>query len=187
MPATFFQVEFSNLHWIVENSEDDLCAHGSVAISIDSQIVVQSDNLCVTTGALYLLRSLFKDVSLGGYGSEEQEHMIPCCGHGWIARSDSVMITGSCDKGIRWNARHQDELVILSSFPYTTPQHTELPIQIAWRDYAMAILPAIDSVLDFHKSQPPRLFFDDEARQGYHAFWGEFDRLLVRARDRISR
>jgi len=52
MPASLFQVEFSYLHWIVEHSEDDLCAHGSVAISIDSQIAEQSDNLCVTTGAL---------------------------------------------------------------------------------------------------------------------------------------
>ena len=186
MTAHPFQVEFSNPHWIEENSTSDLCAHGSVAIIVESQIIKNENDLCITAGALYLLRSLFKNIIIQECGFEEELQLIPCCGHAWLAQENCVLIMSGCPIGIGWNVTHKNNKVILDGLATITTTNLDLPIRIHWYEYAKTVVKAVELVLLFHQSEPPREFSDDEDRAGHDAFWTEFNRLLALARERMS-
>ena len=90
------EIKAYDLHWLnrVEDNPNDLCAHGSVAITIDEQRFVPEDEYCVSAAAVYLLRTLDE----GYEKSDQDEQLIPHCGHSMfeVENSDLENCLKSC-------------------------------------------------------------------------------------------
>lgn len=187
MKQSKFTIQFQNLHWMSESPLTDLCAHGSVRIRLGDRIIEESD-LCLTTAALFLMRSVHENSKANAASTFVSKQLIPHCGHSWIAAGSDVIVLSGCPIGIGWRVENLADRVVLSDFEWVSDTSGQSaisldPIDVPSTDYARAILDAVDTVKIFHCSQPQRIFTDEDARDGYRAFWNEFARteIMVRA------
>ena len=103
--------------------------------------------------------------------AEYDIQMIPCCGHTLIANDDltEVQISG-CDTGTDWSTIHDGDTV-----RFVLPTGQEEVVSL--RDYQYAVLDFADRVKRFYDVCTPKVIPEDEFdRNGYIAFWNEWNR-----------
>ena len=162
-----FKINANRMEWINSAADDpqDLCLHGHVTAQFGGTVL--EDRGTVSATALYLLKTLSEDKIM----AHHEIQMIPCCGHTLIANDNltEVIISG-CDNGTDWSTIHEGDLVrfILPS------GHEEI---VTLREYRYAVLDFADRVKAFYDSCTPKEIPEDEFdRNGYTAFWNEWQR-----------
>ncbi len=172
MPDKNIEIKILDLHWIKNiDSPADLCAHGHVYVKIGEEVVADKESLDVTVSAtaLYLMRTLKSNYKKDDYASQ----LLPCCGHFIIAEDgkESVSICG-CQSGIDWTIVHIDS----NKIKHITV-NGEYAI-IDKDDYKEMVLAFADQVENFYKTSLPKILPADEFdRNGYLAFWKEWEKL----------
>ena len=164
-----FKIAASNFRWIDDSKDNlvDLCLHGDVTVKLKDELL--SDSCCVSASALRMLKTLTEDHEITNMG----EQMLPCCGHTLITNDsiDTVDISG-CDNGVDYAVRHENENIIIfteSGNTYTIP----------FEEYRDEVLRFAYLVEEFYnKSSPKILPLDEWERDGYTAFWNEWERRL---------
>lgn len=159
-----------NLHWLkCEPGEDntaDLCAHGSVAITVDGKRFVPEDEYCVSAAALYLLRTLDDSYKR----SPNDEQLIPCCGHSMYEREDSqdVLIVG-CPNGYDFIVERQNGKIRL------TFDENEV-FEIGIKGWEKAVCQFSDQVQQLYDVSSEKECADEISKSGYTAFRCEWKR-----------
>ena len=107
--------------------------------------------------------------------------MIPCCGHTLIVNNDltEVQISG-CDTGTDWATIHEGNAV-----RFVLPSGQEEVVTL--RDYQYEVLDFAKSVKRFYDACTPKEIPEDEFdRNGYTAFWNEWQRRYNEGLMRLS-
>jgi len=161
-----FRISASNFEWIGGTNDDpqDLCLHGFVRAQFGETVLEQAGTVSAT--ALYLLKTLTDDKIM----SDHDIQMIPCCGHFFIAHEglQEVTILG-CDIGADWTTIHDGDTVCLR-----LPSGQEERVSLS--DYRREVLMFADAVKHFYDScSPKELPTDEFHRNGYLAFWNEWN------------
>lgn len=162
-----FKIKADGFEWICGAKDDpkDLCLHGHVTVQFGDTIL--EDYGTVSATALYLLKTLSEDKIMAPYDIQ----MIPCCGHTLIANDDltEVQISG-CDRGTDWSTIHEGNTV---RFVLSTGQEEV----VMFRKYQYEALDFAKSVERFYDACTPKEMPEDEFdRNGYTAFWNEWQR-----------
>ena len=161
-----FFISAYDLHWMENTNEtEDLCLHGHVIVKIGDESFEY--NATVSSTALYLLKSLKEEHIIN-----QQNQMLPCCGFFMIPNKDlsKVDILG-CPNGIDWSVRHENDKIILIT---ESGAITEIP-QTQYRETVFAFADQIEA---FYKSSSPKVLpNDDFERNGYIAFWNEWNSI----------
>lgn len=161
-----FRIDADKLGWMdtLENTCEDLCLHGHAVAHIGERRLAYEATVSAT--ALYLLKSLTEDHII-----YEDNQMLPCCGFCLIADAtlENVEISG-CPNGIDWSVIHMGDMVRLI---LEDGSETIVPIQ----EYKNEVFQFADKIEAFYKSSPPRILPTNEfERNGYLAFWNEWQR-----------
>jgi len=163
---SLFHLEAEHFEWIDGARDDpkDLCLHGRFSAVIGEEVF--SDDCTLSAAALYLLKSLTEDHAFG-----QDNQIFPCCGHFVIADDalQNVTIIG-CPNGIDLQITHDNGNVII-----TTEKRNK--VTIPYRDYQAEVFRFADQVKAFYDAcTPKQLPEDDFTRNGYIAFWNEWER-----------
>lgn len=161
-----FQLHVSNLQWIDGSRDDpeDLCLHGDVTAIIGDETITRTCTVSAT--ALYLLKSLTEDHLFG-----QDNQIFPCCGHFIIANEDltNVQLLG-CPSGIDLQITHEDTGVCI-----VTEAGNETII--AYDTYQNVVFHFADEIKAYYGlCTPKKLPEDTFERNGYIAFWNEWER-----------
>ena len=170
-----FEINILKLNWIDHTDNPaDLCAHGTVFIRIANTIVVNEssgDQWTLSAAALHLMRTIENDYKPGNFAGQ----LIPCCGFFLIANDDlnQVKICG-CPSGYDWDVQHiGNEIKLIAS----TGEQAILKTEV----YKELILSFADRVKHFYDRSKPKILPEDEFdRNGYQAFWTEWQTLRSR-------
>lgn len=162
-----FSIKIVDLYWInrEKDNTEDLCLHGDVNIKIGEEVVAEEYSCTVSSTALYLLKSLKLDHSIG-----EENQILPCCGHFIIPNDtdDTVEISG-CPNGIDWSILHTDGYVKL-----VTEKGNEVSITLD--DYTETVFNFVDKIEEFYKRCQGKIIpTDNFDRDGYIKFWKEWN------------
>lgn len=162
-----FQIDAGRLEWINGDADDprDLCLHGEATAVIGEECFTYY--CTVSSTALYLLKSLTQDHLIG----EDDNQMLPCCGHFMIANDalTEVAIVG-CTNGIDWSVIHEGASVRL-----VTESGKETIVSI--EDYRREVVCFADKIEAYYESCSPKIIGEDEYdRVAYTAFWNEWHR-----------
>ncbi|WP_225048883.1 hypothetical protein [Lacticaseibacillus kribbianus] len=169
-----FDLHLTNPFWLYqEDPTKDLCAHGTVEVTIGDARTTQEAT--VSAAALELLRSL-----QDGHDPVVAElQLLPCCGFSMYPTADDqdVLIIG-CPEGVDWGVTLAGERVLLT--PADGPAVT-----LPWTTYARAVCNFADEVAAFYAaSAEKRPAPDDEA--AYAIFWRQWHRLRAAASVRLD-
>lgn len=161
-----FSINATDLHWIDGSKDDpqDFCLHGKAIVIIGERKIEY--NCTVSATALYLLKTITENHIIN-----EDNQMLPCCGHFIIANEalDEVTISG-CENGIDWSVIHKDNMVILEIEDGTKES-------ILLEKYKLEVYRFADMIEEFYNSCTPKELPEDEFdRDGYVAFWNEWHR-----------
>lgn len=162
-----FRINADQFEWINGDKDDpqDRCLHGHVIVQFGDTIL--EDNGTVSATALYLLKTLTENKLMQPYDIQ----MIPCCGHFLIANDDltEVQISG-CDTGTDWSTIHEGNSVRL-----ILPSRYEEVVSL--REYQYEVLDFAKTVKRYYDACTPKEIPEDEFdRNGYIAFWNEWQR-----------
>ena len=162
-----FKISADKFEWIggVADDPQDLCLHGHVTVQFGDTIL--EDYGTVSATALYLLKTLSEDKIMAPYDIQ----MIPCCGHFLIANENmtEVFISG-CDNGTDWSTVHEGDFV-----RFILPSGQEEIVTL--RQYRDEVLDFAEKIQRFYDSCTPKEIPKDEFdRNGYTAFWNEWQR-----------
>lgn len=165
-----FKIDIEKLYWIDGKDDDpeDLCLHGDIVVTIGEEII---DYSCtVSAVALRMLRTLSQD-----HIPTVGEQMLPCCGHTMIANEtlDEVDIIG-CDDGIDWTVIHENGMVKIII-------ENEDAVYIYYLQYKEEVLRFVYMIEDYYKKSSNKVLPKDEfERDGYIAFWNEWNKRTKR-------
>ena len=161
-----FRISADNLHWIAGMAEEeDFCLHGDVTVTIGDEIL-KYDDATVSATALDLLKTLTRDHII-----YQENQLLPCCGFFYIAddKLENVEISG-CPNGVDWSVLHENgniKLVLESG-------KQEM---ISMEEYQKEVFRFADHIKAFYASATPKKLPKEEFdRNGYIAFWNEWDR-----------
>ena len=162
-----FKIKADKFEWIGGAADDpqDLCLHSHVTVQFGDTTL--EDTGTVSATALYLLKTLTEDKVMAYHDIQ----MIPCCGHFLIANAEltEVQISG-CDTGTDWSTIHEGDMVRL-----ILPSGQEEVVRL--REYQYEVLDFAKSVKRFYDACAPKEIPEDEfERNGYTAFWNEWQR-----------
>ena len=178
MNSEIFKLELNEIHWL-DNYGDkdnlDLCAHGSVCVTIGDEIVADNssdsnDWWSLTSMALHLLRTLeMNHTSENPVG----DCLVPGEGHQIDHHPNDPIVhietLYPMVKGKNWWVIHQDTEVSL-----ITESNTETKIQ--FEDYKYEVLKFVDEVQDFYNSSKPKTLPEDKYdKEGYLKLWTEWE------------
>jgi hypothetical protein len=160
-----------NLSWLQGvPPEDDLCAHGGFSMEIDgaSLIDARDQSFALNVAALHLLRSVERDHVIGQSAGQQ---LVPCCGHSvWLVEDREEVRNVGCDFGLDWSVVHRDDMVALSLDDDRT-------VELPRKEWARAILAFAEAVQAFYAASAPKRPPQDALdREGYAAFWVEWER-----------
>ncbi len=161
-----FKIEVNNLYWIdgKKDDPDDLCLHGDIEVIIGEEKL--SCSCTASAAALRMLKTLSEDHLL-----TKGEQMLPCCGFFMIPNEtlDEVKISG-CDNGVDWTVLHDDGTIRLITEKGNT-------VYIYYLQYKEEVLRFVNVVEEYYKkSLPKNIPADEFERNGYIAFWNEWNR-----------
>ena len=157
-----------NLMWIDRTSEQhDLCAHGAVEVCIGGETIEDDDeaDLCVSAGALFLMRTLTRDHTPTAPVGDQ---VIPCCGHEMyvIAGEDDVEIR-NCTAGVDWEIRHVENNVLLR-----TASGTEEVISTDdWKQIVFQFADTVEGLYKQSLPKEPEHPYDAKAFAAFQAEW----------------
>ena len=176
-----FKIKLENLHWLSEEQEFDLCAHGKLKFEFFNEIVFETNNDAVSLNAavIFLLRTIFVDHSKK---NSKWLYMMPCCAHLVFESKENlkeVAFVHCCD-GEDFEVIHSDETVCLNF-----PNRTSIKVPIIM--YAKEVLRLAKLVEDFYqdfekKKIEPK---DEEVEKGYKRFVSEWHFRVKEAKDLI--
>jgi len=160
-----------NLHWLAEApATGDLCAHGGVRVSDGTHTLASTEgnDLALSTGALYLLRSLSLDHTPE---SPLADPLIPHCGH-FMVMDDAAqrLVNVGCPAGLNWWIRHRAGTVELEF-------DGERRLVVAAGEWHRAVCAFSDAIARFFEESAPKQPRDDHERGWYAAFQAEWRRL----------
>ena len=168
---TRFHIDAERLCWIKDDGTDDpddFCLHGQVIVKIGEETLEYHST--VSAAGLYLLRTLSDNHII-----HHDQAMIPCCGH-WMRANDDLTAVdiGGCPNGVDWSVIHDNDKVRLIT---DTGKETFIAID----DYREKILIFVNKVEAFYKNSAKKNLSetDDFSRNGYIAFWNEWNRLRM--------
>ncbi len=169
MKVNRFEVTANNFHWIdgsLDNPED-LCLHGDVTVLIGGESL--SYECCVSASAIQMLKSLTENHKITKTG----EQMLPCCGHFMIPNEtlDSVNNMG-CINGIDYSVKRNKKNIVIKT-------ENENEYIVPMDDYTSEVLKFAHLVEEYYKNSTPKVLPHDEwERNGYLAFWREWERRI---------
>ena len=162
-----FKIVADDFRWLggEECEAQDLCLHGHVTVQFGDTVL--EDYGTVSATALYLLKTLSEDKIMAPYDIQ----MIPCCGHTLVANNDQTEVTISgCDAGTDWTTMHEGNTLRL-----ILPSGQEEVVSL--RDYRYEVLDFAEQVKRVYDGCTPKKLPEDEfERNGYIAFWNEWQR-----------
>ena len=169
------ELKVLNLHWLEDtDAERDLCAHGSVYLKLNDEIISEAKNndWTVSTAAYYLLKTLKENHSASG-----NEFLIPHCGFTmWEIGEEKQLYIGGCDTGLNWNITHSKGKVI-----HEIGKGEFIEINLAeWRN---AVCDFSDEVMKFYENSLPKIIDDEEDKKGFELFMREWKKLREEAFD----
>lgn len=174
MKDTGFDLRLLSLKWLkgVDNPYD-LCAHGAVFLKIGPEVLVDvgdGDEWTVSAAGLHLMRTVFQDHSIDDFPAQ----LIPCCGFALIASGAGEVEIIGCDSGFDWNVAHEGAMVHHRSAGGSRAT-------IALEDYKELIRRFVDPIEAFYRnSKPKEIPKDRQDKEGYAAFWSEWQQLRQR-------
>jgi hypothetical protein len=159
-PVPPFTVRVFDLHWLEGiDSEQDLCAHGSVEIVVDGHAATAHD-LAVGAACVLLLRTLTADHEPDG-----DSHLFPHGGHAFLTDEQGWRRNINCDQGLPVSVRYYEDTVNVA----LSEDSAQLPL----RQWVDAVCRFCDEVERFYDESAPKRP-PPEDRQGYPAFWEEW-------------
>ena len=164
-----FHIEATRLHWLNDDGADDptdLCLHGHVIARFGSAVL--EDDCTVSTTALRLLKTLEEDHPYRG----DDEQMLPCCGHFLVPSDDLQTVTyiGGCFNGTDWALLHDEGYIRI-----VLADGREFSIDPD--EYRAEVFRFADAIKAYYDSCLPKILPNDEfSRNGYIAFWNEWQR-----------
>ena len=175
MTVKRFSITAEQLTWIGDNPDDpdDLCAHGDVTVEVEGRNLFYS--CCASAAALQMLRTLTEDHRR----DPQQLQMMPCCGHFMIADKnlENVSIVG-CDYGVDYDVIHREGGVSLIT------EEGEI-FYIPMEEYRREVLAFARTIEEFYQRCTPKKLPEDEfERNGYLAFWNEWNRRMEKEHER---
>ncbi len=191
-----FHIEIYNIRWINEgNNEQDYCSHADIKLLIDNiEIDDPSDDTdpwCISTASLHLLRSTHENVLYTDEEHHADQHMIPHCGHAIVGDNPPIFAYGTCPIGINWSVQHNNDSIRLFDVKASWSISGEIcrfpiDIQLAWDEYAAPICNLALAVKRFHDSAAPKVFNNEEDKQGVSSFWQEYNDLLDKCAHKLG-
>jgi hypothetical protein len=165
-----FKIKLLDISWLEKTKEEeDQCAHGHVFLQIGGEIVSDQSkgNWTVSATALYLLRSIERDIEVGSFGSQ----LLPCCGHYLISELNKEVVILGCPNGIDWDIKHSNDEVIHTS---ENGSKATLPLS----EYRRQVLAFVDEVKRFYEASKPKAEpGESEVALGFKDFWSEWGLL----------
>lgn len=169
------ELKVSGLHWLNNtDTERDLCAHGSVYLKLNDEVISKAEpnDWTVSAAAYYLLKTLKENHSMS-----ENSDLIPHCGFTmWEVGEEKELYIGSCDIGLNWNIIHSKGRVIHA---ISEDEFVETDVD-EWRK---AVCDFSDEVVNFYENSSPKIVDDDQDRKGFELFMKEWKRLRAEAFD----
>ena len=164
-----FEIQFGPMEWLNGPEDDprDLCSHGEVSVCLGDKRLTYA--CCTSAAAIRMLRSLTEDHEMEDHWRGEQ--MLPCCGHAMYPSDDgqSVYVSG-CPNGIDYAVGHAADAVVITTEDGSV-------YDVPFGDYFRETMRFIDAVEAFYKKSTPKILPEDAfSRDGYLAFWKEWDR-----------
>jgi hypothetical protein len=165
--------------WVfgLDDDLEDQCAHGRVLFRINDTVFVKPEDgiWTVSASGLYLLRTLFDDHTLEN-SVAEGNFLFPCCAFTvWTIGKRFKVYCMGCPNGIDIEITHQEGMVTIKS-------KTGAEI-IPRSDWIKSVLCFIDSVSEFYRASTPKVIIEDAFdRQGWAAFWQEWDERYQKAK-----
>ena len=160
-----FSIDATNIKWLDGITEtEDLCLHGHAVVYIGEKKLEYEATISAT--ALYLLKTLTEDHIIN-----TDNQLLPCCGFSILPNDslDNVTILG-CPNGIDWSVIHEGDTVILELEDGTKEK-------ISIDEYKKAVFEFADKVETFYKTSAPKKLPNDKIdRNGYIAFWNEWQK-----------
>ncbi len=177
MDAPRFSIELIEQHWISGDATQDVCSHGSLALSIGGvQLADGTEDYGVSETALALLRTLDHDHTPE---SPVADRLVP---HG----CGTILMMG-CPIGINWVVRHKGDVVVLSdAVVHPSPKESEsigypdATTTVCLDEYRARVLAFAKSAQALFSDASPKSFEDDFDRDQYRRFWEEFDTIVER-------
>ena len=164
-----FKIKVKDLYWINKEKDDsnDLCLHGDIVVTIGEE-ELSYINATVSASALRMLKTLTEE-----HLPTEGQQMLPCCGHTVVANEslDEVDIIG-CDNGIDWTVLHDNGMIKLIT-------ESENTTSLYYLQYKEEVMDVANIVKKYYKESSPKIMPEDEfERNGYIAFWNEWNRRV---------
>ena len=165
-------LSIQEFQWINGPDDDpgDQCAHGRVLFRVnDTEFIKPEDGIwTVSASALYLLRTLSENHTVD-HSVAEGNFLFPHCGfHVWLSGERFKVMCMGCSNGIDLEITHHKGVVAIKSVV-----SSEIVPESEW---TRAVLAFADSVEKFYQSSLPKAAIEDKIeRQGWTAFWQEWD------------
>lgn len=167
-----------DFQWIngYDDDPEDHCVHGRVLLTINNiEFVKPEDGVwTISASALYLLRTITEDHTVENPVSEIN-FLFPCCGFSvWPHEGRFNVICIGCSKGMDLEITHQNEMVLVKS-----SVDSVLVSECEWKN---AVQSFVDTVSDFYKKSQSKVeIVNDFDRQGWAAFWDEWNERYEKA------
>lgn len=167
-----FKIDADQFTWICgpEDDPEDRCLHGRVTVQVGETKV--EDTGTVSATALYLLKTLTEDK----YMEAGTIQMVPCCGFFCAPNQEltEVEIIG-CDTGLDWSTVHEGDGVRIT---LATGESEWIDLE----SYRQQVISFADKVKGYYqRCQPKKLPDNSFERDGYLAFWKEWDRRYAQS------
>ena len=161
-----------DLAWIGGEADDpnDHCAHGRVEFTVNETSFVTSEDgvLAVSGAAFFLLRTLASDHT-GTSRVAEYNLLFPhCCFKPWPYEGTFKVLCMGCSLGVDIEVSHETTGVRFSS-----PAGIEVVSENDWKRAVLAFAAQVRAY--YRRSTPKADIKDDYDRQGWAAFWQEWD------------
>jgi len=163
--SVLFEIDAYDLCWIDKSDDDpaDLCLHARAVAKIGTEIFEYA--VAVNATALFLLKTLTENHII-----KAGNQMLPCCGHFIIANNelDNVEI-GGCHNGIDWSVEHDEGMVKIT----TESGKVTLVDKMMYEE---EVIKFADKIKTFYDNCSQKKFHDEFDKNGYIAFWNEWNR-----------
>jgi len=175
---TQFEIQALSQHWLLpDDSDGDLCSHGTIRLIIGEQTIVDGEEeYGLSTSALALLRTLERD----------HTHSAPVADRLLMHGCGLILMRG-CPIGVNWSVVHSRGRVALANverFETTAAAPTRryaVDITIPFEEYRQQVLSFAQQVRTFFDDSRPRVLPDKFDQEQFHDFWSEYLQILKRS------
>jgi hypothetical protein len=133
-----------------------------------------SEVFTVSAAALFMLRTIESDYGLERIDASSN-YLIPHCGHtAWLCGENGRLEVLGCNDGVDIRVEH-----VVSGYVRLTSG--TLGTDVPEAEWKAAVVGFAEQVKAFYRRSLPKESIDDQFdRQGWSAFWSEYDSLLAK-------